>query len=82
VVAGGTIPKADADKLKKAGVAVVFTSKDHELTKMLAGDVDARDDAACNQSLLGCRAVNPRGEQPVGERYSWGWPPVGHPQLS
>jgi ethylmalonyl-CoA mutase len=36
VVAGGIIPKADADKLKEAGVAAVFTPKDYELTQMLA----------------------------------------------
>jgi ethylmalonyl-CoA mutase len=36
VVAGGIIPKADADKLKEAGVAAVFTPKDFELTAMLA----------------------------------------------
>jgi ethylmalonyl-CoA mutase len=36
VVAGGMIPKADADKLKEAGVAAVFTPKDFELTAMLA----------------------------------------------
>jgi ethylmalonyl-CoA mutase len=36
VVAGGIIPKADADKLKEAGVAAVFTPKDYELTAMLA----------------------------------------------
>jgi ethylmalonyl-CoA mutase len=36
VVAGGIIPKADADKLKEAGVAAVFTPKDYELTTMLA----------------------------------------------
>jgi ethylmalonyl-CoA mutase len=36
VVAGGIIPKADADKLKEAGVAAIFTPKDYELTAMLA----------------------------------------------
>jgi ethylmalonyl-CoA mutase len=36
VVAGGIIPKADADKLREAGVAAVFTPKDYELTRMLA----------------------------------------------
>ena len=37
VVAGGIIPKADADKLREAGVAAVFTPKDYELTDMLVG---------------------------------------------
>ncbi len=35
VVAGGIIPKADADKLREAGVAAVFTPKDYELTDVL-----------------------------------------------
>jgi ethylmalonyl-CoA mutase len=36
VVAGGIIPRADADKLREAGVAAIFTPKDFELTEMLA----------------------------------------------
>ena len=47
VVAGGIIPKADAEKLRGAGVAAVFTPKDYELTDMLvrvaemvAGDLE------------------------------------------
>ncbi|MBW3662019.1 MAG: protein meaA [Actinobacteria bacterium] len=36
VVAGGIIPPADADKLREAGVAAVFTPKDYELTEVLA----------------------------------------------
>jgi pantothenate synthetase len=31
-VAGGIIPTADAEKLREAGVAAVFTPKDYELT--------------------------------------------------
>jgi methylmalonyl-CoA mutase cobalamin-binding subunit len=34
-VAGGIIPKADADKPKEADVAASFTPKDFELTAML-----------------------------------------------
>jgi ethylmalonyl-CoA mutase len=35
VVAGGIIPDADVDGLRKAGVAAVFTPKDFELTRIL-----------------------------------------------
>jgi (2R)-ethylmalonyl-CoA mutase len=35
VVAGGIIPAADADKLREAGVAAVFTPKDYALTDVL-----------------------------------------------
>jgi (2R)-ethylmalonyl-CoA mutase len=35
VVAGGIIPEADADALRAAGVAAVFTPKDFELTRIL-----------------------------------------------
>jgi (2R)-ethylmalonyl-CoA mutase len=35
VVAGGIIPDADADALREAGVAAVFTPKDFELTRIL-----------------------------------------------
>ncbi|HEX9765114.1 MAG TPA: protein meaA, partial [Nitriliruptorales bacterium] len=35
VVAGGIIPKADADKLRESGVAAVFTPKDYDLTEVL-----------------------------------------------
>jgi (2R)-ethylmalonyl-CoA mutase len=35
VVAGGIIPDADADALRKAGVAAVFTPKDFELTRIV-----------------------------------------------
>jgi (2R)-ethylmalonyl-CoA mutase len=35
VVAGGIIPRDDAERLKAAGVAAVFTPKDYELTSVL-----------------------------------------------
>jgi ethylmalonyl-CoA mutase len=35
VVAGGIIPDADAQRLRDAGVAAVFTPKDYELTRIL-----------------------------------------------
>ncbi len=41
VVVGGIIPAADADTLRKAGVAKVFTPKDFEITDVLAQIVDA-----------------------------------------
>jgi (2R)-ethylmalonyl-CoA mutase len=39
VVAGGIIPEADAEALRAAGVAAVFTPKDFELTRILRGIV-------------------------------------------
>jgi (2R)-ethylmalonyl-CoA mutase len=35
VVAGGIIPKADAETLKAAGVAAVYTPKDYDLTRIV-----------------------------------------------
>jgi ethylmalonyl-CoA mutase len=46
VVVGGIIPDSDAERLKEAGVAAVFTPKDFDLTRMM-GDV-ARIIAAAN----------------------------------
>ena len=48
VVAGGIIPAADAQKLREAGVAAVFTPKDFELTKVL---VDVAELAAQSQPV-------------------------------
>jgi (2R)-ethylmalonyl-CoA mutase len=45
VIAGGIIPEADADKLRAAGVARVFTPKDFEITTMLGAIVDAIEEA-------------------------------------
>ena len=42
VVAGGIIPDADAETLRAAGVAAVFTPKDFELTRILRGDREHR----------------------------------------
>ncbi len=39
VVAGGIIPEADAEALKAAGVAAVYTPKDFEITRILRGIV-------------------------------------------
>jgi len=39
VVAGGIIPEADVEPLKAAGVAAVYTPKDFEITRILAGVV-------------------------------------------
>jgi (2R)-ethylmalonyl-CoA mutase len=41
VIVGGIIPRADAEKLRAAGVARVFTPKDFEITEMLGAIVDA-----------------------------------------
>jgi ethylmalonyl-CoA mutase len=41
VIVGGIIPRADAAKLREAGVARVFTPKDFEITEMLGKIVDA-----------------------------------------
>jgi (2R)-ethylmalonyl-CoA mutase len=45
VIVGGIIPRADADQLREAGVARVFTPKDYEITEMLGAIVDAIDEA-------------------------------------
>jgi (2R)-ethylmalonyl-CoA mutase len=45
VIAGGIIPEVDADKLRAAGVARVFTPKDFEITTMLGAIVDAIEEA-------------------------------------
>jgi (2R)-ethylmalonyl-CoA mutase len=45
VVAGGIIPPADAEALKKAGLAAVFTPKDYDLTAIIADIVDIVDRA-------------------------------------
>ncbi len=39
VVVGGIIPEADAEQLRAAGVAAVYTPKDFELTRILRGVV-------------------------------------------
>jgi ethylmalonyl-CoA mutase len=36
VVVGGIIPQADADKLREAGVAAVYTPRDFDLTRLMA----------------------------------------------
>jgi len=41
VIAGGIIPEKDAERLRAAGVAKVFTPKDFEITDMLGQIVDA-----------------------------------------
>jgi (2R)-ethylmalonyl-CoA mutase len=43
VVAGGIIPPEDAEALKKAGVAAVYTPKDYDLTAILDDIVDIVD---------------------------------------
>jgi (2R)-ethylmalonyl-CoA mutase len=40
VIAGGIIPKADADQLRAAGVAAVFTPKDFDITGIIGRIVD------------------------------------------
>jgi (2R)-ethylmalonyl-CoA mutase len=45
VVAGGIIPPADAEALKQAGLAAVFTPKDYDLTAIIADIVDIVDRA-------------------------------------
>jgi ethylmalonyl-CoA mutase len=46
VVVGGIIPPADADALKKAGVAEVYTPKDFELNRIMTDLCRIVDDAA------------------------------------
>ncbi len=45
VVVGGIIPDRDAEQLRSAGVARVFTPKDFEITDVLGAIVDAVEDA-------------------------------------
>jgi (2R)-ethylmalonyl-CoA mutase len=45
VVAGGIIPPADAEALKQAGLAAVFTPKDYDLTAIIADIVEIVDQA-------------------------------------
>jgi (2R)-ethylmalonyl-CoA mutase len=45
VVVGGIVPDADAERLRAAGVARVFTPKDFEITDVLDQVVDAIVDA-------------------------------------
>jgi len=45
VVAGGIIPPADAEALKQAGLAAVFTPKDYDLTAIIADIVEIVDRA-------------------------------------
>jgi ethylmalonyl-CoA mutase len=49
VVAGGIIPPADAERLRAAGVAGVYTPKDFDINKIMGEIVD----------LVGRRAKSP-----------------------
>jgi (2R)-ethylmalonyl-CoA mutase len=40
VVVGGIVPEADANSLRSAGVAAVYTPKDYDLTGMMSDVVD------------------------------------------
>jgi (2R)-ethylmalonyl-CoA mutase len=46
IVVGGIIPPQDADALKKAGVAAIYTPKDYDLTAIMADIVEIVDRAA------------------------------------
>ncbi|HEX7007454.1 MAG TPA: methylmalonyl-CoA mutase family protein, partial [Alphaproteobacteria bacterium] len=46
VVVGGIIPRQDAEALKRAGVAAVYTPKDYDLTAIMADIVEIVDRAA------------------------------------
>jgi ethylmalonyl-CoA mutase len=46
VVVGGIIPSEDANMLKAAGVAAVYTPKDYELNRIMADIVRIVDTAA------------------------------------
>jgi (2R)-ethylmalonyl-CoA mutase len=46
IVVGGIIPPQDADSLKRAGVAAVYTPKDYDLTAIMADIVEIVDRAA------------------------------------
>ena len=49
VVVGGIIPDADADTLRAAGVARVYTPKDFELNRIML-DIVALADAAAREA--------------------------------
>jgi (2R)-ethylmalonyl-CoA mutase len=46
VVVGGIIPPQDAEALKRAGIAAVYTPKDYDLTAIMADIVEIVDRAA------------------------------------
>jgi ethylmalonyl-CoA mutase len=51
LIVGGIIPPADADRLKAAGVAAVYTPKDFEINDILGAivkEVEARFDAGAH----------------------------------
>jgi (2R)-ethylmalonyl-CoA mutase len=43
VVAGGIIPEADAERLRAAGIAAVYTPKDFELDNIMSDLIDLVD---------------------------------------
>jgi len=43
VVAGGIIPEADAERLRRGGVAAVYTPKDFELDHIMSDLIDLVD---------------------------------------
>ena len=48
VIVGGIIPPADAERLKRAGVAAVYTPKDFEINAMIGAivkEIESRFDA-------------------------------------
>jgi (2R)-ethylmalonyl-CoA mutase len=53
VVAGGIIPPDDAQELKHAGVAAVFTPKDYELNQIMAAILDGIEAAASDVPSAG-----------------------------
>jgi (2R)-ethylmalonyl-CoA mutase len=64
VVLGGIIPPADAETLRAAGVAAVFTPKDYGLTEIMLRIVDVIR-AAHGLPTLPAATPEPAGEQPA-----------------
>jgi (2R)-ethylmalonyl-CoA mutase len=49
VVVGGIIPEDDAEILRQAGVARVYTPKDFEMVRILSDIVDVAEAAAAHE---------------------------------
>ena len=68
VVVGGIIPPADAEQLKAAGVAAVYTPKDFAINGILEAivrQVEARHDAEQAGRAIPRSSIQPKREPPA-----------------
>ena len=68
VIVGGIIPPADAERLKAAGVAAVYTPKDFEINGILGEivqEVEARHDAEQAGGAVPKSSIQPKREPPA-----------------